>query len=65
MGKKKKIKNSSKNKINKNPQNPKINVEEDFYDQKGYDIYIFIGLFLLGIIFLLVYLFGLIMTLIN
>ena len=45
MGKKKKTKNSRKNKINKNPQNQKINEEEDLYVSKGYDKYIFLVIF--------------------
>lgn len=65
MGRKKKIKNSRKNKINNTPPNQNINEEEDLFESKDYDIYIFISIFTLGIIFLLVYLFGLIMTLIN
>jgi hypothetical protein len=64
MGKKKKTKNSRKNKINKNPQNQKINEEEDLYVSKGYDKYIFLVIFAFGIIFLLIYLSGLILVLI-
>lgn len=65
MVKKKRKKNSRKNNIDKNPQNQKMTEEKDVYVLKGYDIYIFLIMFILGIIFLLVYLFGLIMVLIN
>ncbi len=64
MGRKKKIKTSRKKKINKTPPNQKIIEEEDLYVSKGYDKYIFLGIFTFGIIFLLIYLSGLILVLI-
>ncbi|MDO9627417.1 MAG: hypothetical protein Q7I96_07325 [Methanobacteriaceae archaeon] len=64
MGRKNKIKNSRKNKINNTPPNQKINEEEDLFDSKSYDKYIFLGIFVFGIIFLLIYLSGLILVLI-
>jgi hypothetical protein len=64
MGRKKKIKNSRKNKIDNTPPNQKIIEEEDLYVSKGYDKYIFLVIFAFGIIFLLIYLSGLILVLI-
>jgi hypothetical protein len=65
MGKKKKTKKSRKNRINNTPQSQKITEEKEYYVSKGYEIYIFLCVLLVGMIFLFVYLFGLIIVLIK
>lgn len=65
MGKKKTTKHSKKNKKDKKNSPTQIISEEYFYGPQTYEKYLFLATFIGGIIFMFIYLFGLIWHLIS